>query len=73
MPYSVIEGLRRRQINVMVVQQTNLYSAKDVPIIEAARQQHRIIYTRDADFIRHHAGGVPHAGIFYHHPLAYSI
>ena len=72
-PYAVIEGLRRRRIDVMVVQQTSMRSAKDIPILEAALQQQRIIYTRDADFIRHHARGVPHAGIFYHHPLAYSI
>ncbi len=72
-PYAVIEGLRRRKIDVIVVQQTDLYSAEDLPIIEAAQKQQRIVYTRDADFIRHHARGIPHAGIFYHHPLAYSV
>lgn len=72
-PYPVIQGLRRRGIDVLVVQQTDLRSAKDVPILEAARQQRRVVYTRDADFIRHHASGVRHAGVFYHHPLAYSI
>ena len=30
-------------------------------------------YTQDADFLRHHADGVAHAGIFYHHGLAYGI
>lgn len=72
-PYPVIEGLRRRGIDVAVVQQVGLGSAKDEVILETARQQGRIIYTRDADFLRHHAEGLQHAGIFYHHPLAYSI
>ena len=43
-PYPVIEGLRRRGIDVTVVH---------------------------TDFLRLHAAGVRHVGIFYHHPDAY--
>ena len=50
-----------------------LRSASDVVILESARQQRRVLYTRDVDFLRYHAEGVAHAGILYHHPLAYSI
>lgn len=71
--YPCVEGLRRRGLDVTVVQQVGLGSAKDEHILKMARQQHRIVYTQDTDFLRHHAAGVRHAGIFYHHPLAYSI
>src|SRR5574341_1828196 len=70
-PFPVIEGLRRRGIDVTVVQQVGLGSSDDGAILEAAHQQGRIIYTRDADFLRLHAAGVPHGGILYHHPDAY--
>lgn len=72
-PYPVVEGLRRHGLDVTVVQQVGLGSSKDEFILETARQQRRLVYTRDADFLRCHAGGVKHGGIFYHHPLAYSI
>ncbi len=70
-PYPVIEGLRRRGIDVTVVQQVGLRSSGDRAILEAAHPQGRIIYTCDADFLRLHAAGVSHGGIFYHHPDAY--
>ena len=38
-----------------------------------AQQDDRIIYTRDADFLRLDKDGHKHRGIFYHHALAYSI
>ena len=72
-PYPVIEGLRRRWLEVKTVQETGLRAVRDERILEIARQQGRIVYTHDADFLRHHTAGVPHAGIFYHHLLAYSI
>lgn len=72
-PYPVVEGLRRRLLDVKTVQEAGLRSVRDERILEIARQQGRIVYTRDADFLRHHTAGVEHAGIFYHHPLAYSI
>ena len=72
-PYPVIEGLRRRGIDVRVVQEIGLQSAEDKTIIEVARREGWIIYTYDADFLRHSSAGAQHAGILYHHPLAYSI
>jgi len=72
-PYPVIEGLKRRGIEAKAVQEVGLQSAEDGAIIEVALREGWIIYTRDADFLRHHSAGIKHAGIFYHHPLAYSI
>ena len=71
--YPVIDGLRRRGIDVRSVQEVGLRSVEDETIIEAARREGWIIYTRDADFLRHNSAGIQHAGIIYHHPLAYSV
>ena len=72
-PYQVIEGLRRREIDVVSIQQMDLRSTPDEVILDIAQQQGRVIYSRDADFLRLHAAGAPHAGILYHHPMTYSI
>ena len=72
-PLPVVQGLRRRGINVITVQEIGLRSTRDIVILTTALQQQRVLYTRDVDFLRHHHAGAPHAGIFYHHPLAYSI
>lgn len=72
-PYPLIEGLRRRGVDVRTVQEIGLRSAADETIIETAHREGWIIYTRDADFLRHHSSGIQHAGILYHHFLAYSI
>ena len=70
-PFPVIQGLRRRGIDVAIVQEAGLRSASDVAILEAARTQRRVIYTSDADFLRLHARGVSHSGILYHRQGAY--
>ena len=72
-PYPVIEGLKRRGVDVRTVQEVGLRSAEDEAIIEVARQEGWIIYTRDEDFLRYSSAGIEHAGILYHHPLVYSI
>jgi len=72
-PYQVVEGLRRRGVDAVTVQQMGLRSAIDEVILEIAQQQGRVIYTSDTDFLRLHATGIHHAGILYHHTLAYSI
>jgi len=72
-PYPIVEGLRRRGLNVVTVQEIGLSSEEDKTIMDRARKEGRIIYTRDADFLRLHWAGHQHVGILYHHPLAYSI
>jgi predicted nuclease of predicted toxin-antitoxin system len=72
-PYQAVEGLRRRGIDVITVQRVGLRSALDEVILDAARQQSRVVYTNDPDFLRLHATGIQHSGILYHHILDYSI
>jgi predicted nuclease of predicted toxin-antitoxin system len=72
-PYPVVQGLERRGVDVTTVKQLGLMGELDREILEIARQQGRVIYTNDADFLRHHAVGVTHSGIIYHHILDYSI
>ena len=72
-PYPVIEGLRRRGIDVKTVQQLGMRGELDQVIIQTARGQGRVIYTNDVDFLRHHAMGINHSGIIYHHALDYSL
>ena len=72
-PFQIVEGLRRRRLDVAVVQEIGLRSSDDLHILEVAQQLPRVIYTQDTDFLRHHAAGVQHGGLLYHHPLDYSI
>lgn len=72
-PYPVIEGLQRRGLDVVSVQEIGLSSEEDKAIMDKAKEKRRIIYTQDADFLRLHQAGYTHDGIIYHHPLAYSI
>lgn len=72
-PYPVIEGLKRRGLDAISVQEIGLSSEEDIKILDKARNDGRIIYTQDADFLRLHQTGHNHGGIIYHHPLAYSI
>mgnify|MGYP001562075180 CR=1 FL=1 len=72
-PYQVVEGLRRRGVDVVTVQEVDLRAAEDEVVLEVARQQGRVLYTNDTDFLRHHAAGIHHAGIFYYHFLAHSF
>ncbi len=64
-PRAVTEGLRRRGVDVLTVQDAGLLSAADRAHIELAAQQGRVLFTQDTDFLRLHDEGVPHAGIVY--------
>ena len=72
-PYAVIEGLRRIGVDVSTVQHMDLRGALDRLILQTARQQGRMVYTNDTDFLRHHAAGSEHSGIIYHHIRVYSV
>ncbi len=64
-PKAVTEGLRRRGVDVVTVQDEGKASAPDREHIERATQEGRIIFTQDTDFLRLHDEGVPHAGMVY--------
>jgi len=62
---AIADGLRRRGIDVSTTAESRLLSADDSEHIALARSQGRVIVTCDADFLRLHRQGVPHAGIVY--------
>lgn len=66
-PKAVTEGLRRRGVDVITVQELGLQAAEDVLHLERAAQDGRVVFTQDADFLRLHASGLPHRGIVYAH------
>ena len=71
--YDIIAGLAQQEIDAVSVQQMGLDATDDSVILAEARQLDRVIYTGDEDYLRFNNSGVPHSGIFYHHPLKYSI
>lgn len=59
-PKAVTEGLRRRGVDVITVQELGLQTAEDARHLERAAQDGRVVVTQDADFLRLHASGLPH-------------
>lgn len=64
-PPLVAVALRRRGIDVTTSIEAGLRAADDLAHLKFARSQRRVLVTHDADFLRHHASGVQHAGIAY--------
>lgn len=62
-PRAVTEGLRRRGVDVLTAQEAGMLHAKDEQHLAFALSEGRVIVTQDADFLRLHAAGRPHAGI----------
>lgn len=61
--WAVIEGLRRRRIDVSTTFETGLSSATDTIQLKYARETGRVLVTQDTDFLRLHAEGANHSGI----------
>ncbi len=62
---AVVLGLRQRGIDVLTVPEANKLGATDEEQLAFARKEGRVFFTRDDDFLRLHASGLPHAGIVY--------
>jgi uncharacterized protein with PIN domain len=62
---AVTEGLRRRGVDVVTVQELGLQAAEDQQHLQRATQEGRVVVTQDTDFLRLHAAGVSHRGIVY--------
>ena len=62
---AVVLGLRQRGIDVMTVSEASLLGATDEEQLAFSRKEGRVFFTRDDDFLRLHASGLPHAGIVY--------
>jgi predicted nuclease of predicted toxin-antitoxin system len=61
--WAVIEGLRRREIDVSTTSETGLQSATDVEQLDYAYKAGRVFVTQDTDLLRLHAQGTGHSGI----------
>jgi hypothetical protein len=55
----------RRSIDVTTTAEAGLLHASDEEHAAYALGQARVIFTQDQDFLRIHAGGIPHTGIAY--------
>ena len=64
-PTAVTVGLRLRDVDVLTAQEAGMLAASDEDHLALAVREHRVLFTQDADFLRLHARGVPHAGIAY--------
>lgn len=61
--WAVIEGLRRRGIDVSTTVESGLISATDEHQLDHALREGRVLVTQDRDFLQLHATGAKHAGI----------
>jgi predicted nuclease of predicted toxin-antitoxin system len=70
---AVAEGLRRRGVDVTTTPEQNLIGVSDQEQIAFAREQQRVIFTQDDDFLKLHQSKVSHSGIAYCHQGSRSI
>ncbi len=62
---AVVRGLRERGVDVLTVTDAGTLGASDTEHILRARNEGRIIFSQDNDFLRLHAEGIEHVGIVY--------
>lgn len=62
---ALADGLRRRGIDVTTTQDMGLMGVLDEQQAAYGLAENRVVVTHDADFLRIHAAGLPHAGIAY--------
>ena len=60
---AIADGLERRGLDATTTEQAGLISASDDEQLAFTLANHRVFVTHDADFLRIHQQGVPHAGI----------
>ena len=70
---AIAEGLRRRGIDVTTTPELRMKEASDAEQLAFARENNRVIFTQDDDFLKLHDQELPHTGIIYCHPGARSI
>lgn len=62
---AVVMGLRRRGVEVLTVPEAGTPGASDAEQLRLARDEQRVIFTQDDDFLRLAAAGTRHAGVVY--------
>src|SRR5262245_26089956 len=67
--FAIVEGLRRRGMGVVTVQERALQQADDEVLLETAAREGRLLLTNDVDFLRIHdrwmKAGRDHSGIIF--------
>lgn len=64
-PKGVIEGLRRRGVDVLTVQEADRSGDSDEKQLAFATREGRVLVTFDDDFLRLDASGIPHTGVVF--------
>lgn len=68
-PRAITEGLRRRGIDVLTVQEDGATGAEDIAVLERAMSLNRVIVTNDEDFqveaARRQRAGESFSGVIY--------
>ena len=67
-PRAVAKGLRERGIDAVTAAEAGTLGVEDPRLLEDLKADGRVVVTHDADYLRLHASGVPHAGIVYASP-----
>lgn len=62
---AVVKGLRRRGVDVLTVPEAGTLGVSDAEQLQRARDDERVIFTQDDDFLRLAAAGADHAGVVY--------
>jgi Domain of unknown function (DUF5615) len=67
--WAITQGLRRRGVDVLTVQEDGRRRADDPVVLDRARDLGRVVFSRDTDFLaeaaRRQATGEPFAGVIY--------
>lgn len=69
----IATALRRRGLDVTTTPEAGLLHVADEQQVDHAISEGRVIFTRDADFLRIDASGKEHDGIVYCHPKSHSL
>ena len=60
---AIVNGLRRRGVDVLTFREADLVSASDDEHLRRAHAEGRVMLTQDEDFAQMHAEGFEHSGI----------
>ncbi|NWG01300.1 MAG: DUF5615 family PIN-like protein [Syntrophaceae bacterium] len=72
-PKGVVEGLRRRGVDVLTAQEAGRSGDSDEKQLAFAAREGRVLITFDDDFLRLDAAGVPHKGIVFSQTGRYTV
>ena len=72
-PKGVVEGLRRRGVDVLTVQEADRSGDSDEKQLAFATREGRVLVTFDDDFLRLDTTGVSHTGIVFSQTGRYTV